>query len=106
MNIVIGLVLWLFPVFLIGMTYLISPGYIIPLLNHPIARLAIIALMVVHTGTCGSFVGANLLRLPTAVKVLAGIGCGLSLTALILIPTLGPAVLTIFYALGPVYEGK
>ena len=97
-----SVLLWLWPVGLFVFTYIMAPGYLIPLLNHPLARIIVIVLFLLHTLWCGLFGASKLLDLPGPIKVVLGIFAVFSLIVMTLVPMLGPAILTIVKALGPI----
>ncbi len=104
--VILALTLWLLPFCVICLTYVATPGYIIPFLNHPIARLLIIGLYIVHTGACMGAAGTGLLNLHRALKIVITIFAVFTTTTLLLVPMLGPAALTIMSAMGPVLDNN
>lgn len=96
-----GLALWLTVIAIYVGAWLVSPGYVIPFYNHPIARLIIIIGFVLHTGACLIYTFAQLLNFPSFLKFGPMILMILTTLAMVLLPTLGPAFITISQALGP-----
>jgi Ca2+/Na+ antiporter len=76
-----------------------APGFIMPFFNHPVARFACLCALGWHVVGCWLFTRtAN-----RALRIL--IFLGFTLPAM-LMPALGPAIITILQALGPVMFGK
>jgi hypothetical protein len=75
--------------------YVFAPGYILPMLNHPMARLLIVVLMAWHLIGCWllSRTSNMLLQILTVLIFMAPLGLWFMV---------GPAVITILQALGPV----
>ena len=96
-----GFSLWLTTIAINVASWLLCPGYVIPFYNHPIARLLIIFVFLVHTGACLIYSFAELLNFPSFLKFGPMILCILTTLAMILLPMLGPAVITIAQAVGP-----
>lgn len=94
--------LWGTPLFVVLATYCLSPGYICPFLNHPIARLILIGIFLLHTFLCLLLAATLVFRLGKLLRIVSIIFCVISTVVFILVPMLGPACIAILYALGPV----
>lgn len=93
-----GLAIWLTTIAVYVGAWLLCSSYVVPFYNHPIARLLIIFVFLLHTGACLIYTFAELLNFPSFLKFGPLILCIFTTVAMILLPTLGPAVLTIMQA--------
>jgi hypothetical protein len=92
-------VYFMLPFVLLGLTYAMAPGYLVPWFNHPIARLVIIALVPWHGLGTWLFSRTSNFALQMVIAVFF-------MGPLILVPQLGPTTDTIQQALGPLERGK
>ncbi|MBX9720795.1 MAG: hypothetical protein K2X81_05340 [Candidatus Obscuribacterales bacterium] len=88
-------IFWILPWIILGVTCICSPSYIIPFLNHPTGRL--VMLLVFAWETLGCLLLARYRHAIVWVAVMM-----FCILPAILVPMLGPAVIVILQALGPV----
>lgn len=100
-KILTAISLWVTAIGVLVGAWVFSPGYVAPLYNHPIARLVIVGMLFLHTCACISYGVVESLNLPAILRIVPILLCIFTTTAMVLVPTLGPAVITIMCALGP-----
>lgn len=85
------------PIIFLFMCWLCIPGYVIPFYNHPVCRIAILALLL------WSFIGMGIMFTARKLWQYALMSFVFQLPVMLLV-ALGPAVLTISSAVGPIME--
>jgi hypothetical protein len=83
------------PFVLTGLPCWMAPGLLLPFFNHPVARIVFIALIGLHLFGCW-------LASLTSSRALRALIFTFFSAPLLFVPVLGPAVITIMQALGPV----
>ena len=99
--IVTAVVFWVLPVLVLLMTWVATPGYIGPFLNHPVARIMLLGSLSIHTLLCGLLGLSSSLKWHIAIKITFVVLSAISMVIFGMIPILGPALVTIMQALGP-----
>lgn len=90
------LLLWILPWLLMILVYLVSPGYMVPFLDYPVARMVLIGLFVWESAGC-----FLLFRFKHPLVWIAVIL--FCIMPALLIHLLGPAIWTILIAWGPAF---
>jgi hypothetical protein len=84
------------PFFLTGLSLVMAPGFIVPFLNHPVARIVVLLATIWHLSGCWLYTRTNLIALRALIIMVFSL-------PLLLAPMLGPAIITIWQALGTVH---
>lgn len=97
---------WLIPILITLATVIMTPGFILPFFRSPLGLTMAVATYGTHTLMCVLCVLSGLFRWPAFARITISILAFLTMGLAILTPMLGPAVVTIMQALGPLETGK